>query len=335
MATSKLNPQQQKILKTILQVAKQKKASPKEIKAAVETGIVESNLSNPTGGDADSAGWRQERASLYADPTNVADAASRFFDEARKANQIGQYGSAGSLAAAVQRPAAQYRGRYQTDSGQANSLLQTYGAGVASPATSPTAPQTTTTVTTPGVDNSALRRQIVGNFLGAGGVKNSNATLALVAGYQGAQDVPAATKTTVSKTAVQKVAKTAVDTTIDKLKQTAQTINSKSLPYKWGGGHQGKVTNPDTPVDCSGAVSEVLGINPLVAAQFASWGKAGGGKRVTIYAAKNGSHVIMNIDGHFFGTSSTNPGGGAGWIPQADVSPAYLKNFVARHPAGM
>src|SRR4051812_35484949 len=98
------------VVREIRRVARRKRASPKEIKAAFETGIVESGLQNLKGGDADSAGWRQERASLYADPTNVTHAAERFFDEARGKNVRGI--SAGELAARVQRPAAQYRGRY-------------------------------------------------------------------------------------------------------------------------------------------------------------------------------------------------------------------------------
>jgi hypothetical protein len=51
------------------------------IAAALETGRVETNFTNPSGGDADSAGWRQERASLYRDPTNVRASVSRFFQE--------------------------------------------------------------------------------------------------------------------------------------------------------------------------------------------------------------------------------------------------------------
>lgn len=55
-----------------------------------------------------------------------------------------------------------------------------------------------TTTTTPGVDNSAQRRQIVANYLAEGGVRNSAATLDFASGYQAAQDVPAQTTTTYS-----------------------------------------------------------------------------------------------------------------------------------------
>lgn len=117
-----------------------------------------------------------------------------------------------------------------------------------------------------------------------------------------------------------------------KLTERANKINSKKMPYLWGGGHAGKVKLSNlAPLDCSGAVSAVLGINPKVSGQFTTWGKAGdgGSKGVTIYA--NGHHVLMKINGHFFGTSRTNPGGGAGWIKQKDISPEYLKGFTARH----
>lgn len=109
------------VLKRIRQIGRQVGASPMEIKSAVETGIVESNLSNPSGGDADSAGWRQERRSIYKDPTNLDASIRRYFSETKA--QRGKHSNAGSLAAAVQRPAAQYRGRYQQVSGQADALL--------------------------------------------------------------------------------------------------------------------------------------------------------------------------------------------------------------------
>jgi hypothetical protein len=113
----------------------------------------------------------------------------------------------------------------------------------------------------------------------------------------------------------------------------ANQLDKAHMPYLWGGGHGSNPVNPDkpTPVDCSGAVSAVLGVDPRVSGQFESWGRAGeGGKKgVTIYA--NDHHVLMKINGHFFGTSSTNPGGGAGWIPQSAISRDYLKNFTARH----
>jgi hypothetical protein len=78
-------------------------------------------------------------------------------------------------------------------------ILANAGRAGAAPSTPsapnvPGAPGTTTTVT-PGVDNSLLRRQLVSQFLQAGGVKSSNASIAFASGLQGAQDTPA-TRTT-------------------------------------------------------------------------------------------------------------------------------------------
>ena len=112
----------------------------------------------------------------------------------------------------------------------------------------------------------------------------------------------------------------------------ANIIDAKRLPYKWGGGHSGKVSPRTTgPLDCSGAVSAVLGIDPRVSGQFTTWGRPGdgGSKGVTIYA--NAEHVLMKINGRFFGTSKTNPGGGAGWIPASAISKSYLRRFTVRH----
>lgn len=60
----------------------------------------------------------------------------------------------------------------------------------------PRAPQTVTQTTrTPGVDNSGLRRQLIGDFLQHGGVQNSNAVLSLAGAYGQAADTPAITTT--------------------------------------------------------------------------------------------------------------------------------------------
>jgi hypothetical protein len=73
-----LTSEQKRVLGRILAVGRQVGASPKELKSAVETGIVEANLTNPPGGDRDSQGWRQERASLYPDPQNLEASIRRF-----------------------------------------------------------------------------------------------------------------------------------------------------------------------------------------------------------------------------------------------------------------
>jgi len=93
----------------------------------------------------------------------------------------------------------------------------------------------------------------------------------------------------------------------------ANSIDRARHPYVLGGGH-GSFRGP---YDCSGAVSAVLNAGgalraPMASGGFASWGRPGRGT-VTVYA--NAGHVYMTIKGRHFGTSRSNPGGGAGWIP--------------------
>lgn len=115
--------------------------------------------------------------------------------------------------------------------------------------------------------------------------------------------------------------------------EEAEKIDKAQLPYQWGGGHGATSGGSLTPLDCSGAVSRVLGIDPRVSGDFMNWGGAGRGKNITVYANKG--HVLMEINGHFWGTSKSNPGGGAGWIDSKQISSGYLRGFVARHPQGM
>lgn len=308
----RLTSEQRRVLDRIKRIGDEVGATPKQRKAAIETGLVESGLRNLKGGDADSAGWRQERASIYRDPTNLDASIRRFYTETAAVK--GKYGSAGALAAAVQRPAAQFRGRYQGMSGQAQALLGGGGGG-----TAPMGATTTRTVT-PGVDNRALRAGLIQQFLG----RQNQDPLDFAMGIRASQDVAPVTKTTTAMGTKQPTGDYAA---------RAGALNAQRLPYKWGGGHGGRVNpNKAQPLDCSGAVSAVLGINPRVSGELAKWGKPGRGKRVTVYA--NGHHTLLEIDGHFFGTSASNPGGGAGWIPRAQISNQYLKGFTARHPPG-
>jgi hypothetical protein len=180
-----LTPEQQRVRGKIVRIGRQRRASPKEIKAAIETGLVEANLTNPSGGDADSAGWRQERASLYSDPTNLDASINRFYDETKAV--AGKYARAGDLAAAVQRPAAQYRGRYQEHSAEAQSLLGgSTGTGTMLQA------DVGRTTTTAGVDNSRARAALVQNFLG----NHNSDPIDFALGIRAAQDVPGRTTVT-------------------------------------------------------------------------------------------------------------------------------------------
>jgi hypothetical protein len=98
-----------KVAATIVRVGHQVHATPKELLAAIETGIEESHLQNLAGGSGSSVGWRQETAQpqygSQARRMNVATGARDFFKEtAQKGHGKGM--TAGQLAQAVQRRAS-------------------------------------------------------------------------------------------------------------------------------------------------------------------------------------------------------------------------------------
>ena len=166
-------------------------------------------------------------------------------------------------------------------------------------------------------------------------VQQTNALAALVA--------PAALGTTESggaKPPLDPVKDAKQITAIDKYERRADIIDSRKLPYLWGGGHgagnAAGLRKYKGPLDCSGAVSKVLGIDPRVSGAFGSWGKGGLRKKgdgVNIYY--DDGHVLMGIvrngKERLWGTSKSNPRGGAGWIDKADIGGAYLNRFKTRH----
>ncbi len=101
-------------------------------------------------------------------------------------------------------------------------------------------------------------------------------------------------------------------------------------PYLWGGGH-GKWL--DKGYDCSGSVSFALAAagllaGPLASGPLMSWGQAGRGKWVTIYA--NQGHVFMEVAGIRFDTSGQRVSGSR-W----QNALRSTGGFVARHPPGL
>jgi peptidoglycan hydrolase-like protein with peptidoglycan-binding domain len=103
-----------------------------------------------------------------------------------------------------------------------------------------------------------------------------------------------------------------------------------SKPYNYGGGH-GKWN--DSGYDCSGSVSYALhgaGLldEALASGDFESWGDAGPGQWVTIYA--KGSHAYMVVAGIRFDTSGRTKNN-TRW--QADMRSS--SGYVARHPTGL
>lgn len=101
-------------------------------------------------------------------------------------------------------------------------------------------------------------------------------------------------------------------------------------PYIYGGGH-GRWN--DSGYDCSGSVSYALhgaGLldAPLPSGPMMSWGKAGVGDWVTIYA--NGGHAYMYVAGLRFDTSGRGKSGSR-WQSDSRSN----SGFTARHPKGL
>lgn len=190
-------------------------------------------------------------------------------------------------------------------------------------------PQRTTTTTTGPDYKAQARRQAAAQWLLQGG----RDPIQLATSVNAAEDAAPAQQRTTTTSGGSMPAQSGGF--VDRVTQRASAIDAQKLPYKWGGGHGGQTKLHDAvPLDCSGAVSKALGIDPRVSGQFTTWGRPGRapkGKGVTIYA--NGTHVLMEVNGRFWGTSGSNPGGGAGWIPRAKITPQYLAGFTARHSA--
>jgi hypothetical protein len=106
----------------------------------------------------------------------------------------------------------------------------------------------------------------------------------------------------------------------------------RNKPYIYGGGH---ARWQDRGYDCSGSVSYALrggGFldSPVPSGTLASWGTAGEGRWITVYA--NGGHVYAVIAGYRWDTSG-NEGGKTGPSWHEDLR-SMSGSFVARHPAG-
>ena len=125
------------------------------------------------------------------------------------------------------------------------------------------------------------------------------------------------------------VAPASAPTAVKRLIAAANHI--RTTPYIWGGGH---ASFASTGYDCSGAVSYALHgakllESPLVSGSFMTWGEAGPGKWITIYANKE--HVYMVVAGLRWDTGGDLPGETG---PRWHAEPPYPKGFVVRHPVG-
>jgi lysozyme family protein len=101
-------------------------------------------------------------------------------------------------------------------------------------------------------------------------------------------------------------------------------------PYRYGGGH---ARWDDTGYDCSGSVSYALhgaGLlsSALTSGGFMSWGDAGPGRWITIYASPG--HVYMVVNGRRFDTTGRTETGSRWQVQQRDPS-----GYTVRHPPGL
>jgi hypothetical protein len=102
------------------------------------------------------------------------------------------------------------------------------------------------------------------------------------------------------------------------------------LPYQYGGGH---ASFRAAAYDCSGSISYALAAaglvrSPLASTGFMSWGEAGPGRWITVYA--NAGHAFMVVGGWRFDTSALRSGG-TRWTREMRST----AGFVARHPPGL
>jgi peptidoglycan hydrolase-like protein with peptidoglycan-binding domain len=101
-------------------------------------------------------------------------------------------------------------------------------------------------------------------------------------------------------------------------------------PYHYGGGH---AKWADSGYDCSGSVSYALhgaGLleRALPSGDFTSWGEAGPGQWVTIYA--NSGHIYMVVAGLRFDTSGRSTAGSR-W----QTAPRSSSGYTVVHPPGL
>jgi cell wall-associated NlpC family hydrolase len=117
------------------------------------------------------------------------------------------------------------------------------------------------------------------------------------------------------------------------VKQVIAAANKiRTKPYIYGGGH---ARFWDAGYDCSGSVSFALHgggflSSPLPSGPMASWGSAGKGRWITVYA--NSGHAYAVIAGLRWDTAGNTSGTGPRW--HKSLSAAASGPFTARHPAG-
>jgi cell wall-associated NlpC family hydrolase len=103
------------------------------------------------------------------------------------------------------------------------------------------------------------------------------------------------------------------------------------FPYVYGGGHASFV---DNAYDCSGSVSYALAAGGLLGApetsgELESWGVAGPGRYITVYA--NAGHTYMYVDGVLYDTAGRSGTYASRW----QVGAVDNSGYVVRHWPGL
>ncbi len=103
------------------------------------------------------------------------------------------------------------------------------------------------------------------------------------------------------------------------------------FPYVFGGGHASFV---DNAYDCSGSVSYALAAggllgSPETSGELESWGAAGPGRYITVYA--NAGHTYMYVDGVLYDTAGRSGVYASRWLVGATDNSGY----VVRHWPGL
>lgn len=125
--------------------------------------------------------------------------------------------------------------------------------------------------------------------------------------------------------------------------EEAERIDKLNLTYVFGGGHGSTPAPANGPFDCSSFVSRILqvggfDIQTQATGTLISFGAEGGGELVTVYVRNGGpggGHTLIQLGDRYFGTSSSNPGGGPGELSEGSRSSSYLAGFTKRHPPGL
>lgn len=291
-----LDAEQTKVARKVLKTGRKVGADRKELLSAAETGLVESGFRNLPGGDADSAGWRQERQSLYPTgaqgPTNVKAAASRYFQEAKTdtGGARGRGQTAGELAQTIQ--ASAFPERYDEHRPEAAAILNAFEKGGLKPA-----------------QRKELRK-----------VTKEAQKLGLKVGARGKVG-PAPPKVVTRYKAIKKLAK---------------GIEKLNIPYIYGGGHNGGMPDPSEGLDCSSSTVYLLrkagyDVPNITSGEFGNYFPSGPGA-VTIFY--NPTHVFLRIGNDYWGTSAGDSGnGGLGRHPAPSAD--YLKQYSVAHVPGL